>query len=102
VLPDACFMLNRQEFICQLARQAESLGVIIKTGVLIKSVSELEGDYIIDASGCPSVIKRELDLNRGILGIGYQQTLEDCNKFVSNTVKVIITDYSWVFLDFST
>ena len=101
VLSDACFMLNRQEFICQLARQAESLGVMIKTDDMIKSINELEGDYIVDASGCPSVIKRELDLNRGIMGVGYQQTLEDCNRFVSNTVQVILTDYFpgyfWIF-----
>jgi flavin-dependent dehydrogenase len=101
VLRDPCFMLNRQEFICQLARHAESLGVTIKTDVMIKSIDELEGEYIIDASGCPSTIKRELDLNQGMVGVGYQQTLEDCNKFVHTTIQVILTDYFpgyfWIF-----
>jgi flavin-dependent dehydrogenase len=99
--PGIYFMLNRQEFICQLAREAEKLGVIIRAGDMIKSVDDLDGDYIVDASGCPSTIKRELELNRGIKGITYQQTLEDCNAFVSNTMKVIFTDYSagyfWIF-----
>ena len=99
--PGIYFMLNRQEFICQLAREAERLGVIIRAGDMIKSIDDLDGDYIVDASGCPSSIKRELELNRGIKGITYQQTLEDCNSFVSNTMKVIFTDYSagyfWIF-----
>lgn len=99
--PDVFFMLNRQEFICQLAHEAERLGVIIKAGDMIKSIDELDGDYIVDASGCPSTIKRELGLNRGIKGITYQQTLEDCNWFVSNTLKLILNDYSagyfWIF-----
>jgi flavin-dependent dehydrogenase len=101
VLRDDCFMLNKQEYICQLARQAERLGVMITTDDMIKSVDELDGDYIVDASGCPSVIRRELDLIRNTAGIAYQQTLEDCNKFVSNTVQVILTDYFpgyfWIF-----
>jgi len=99
--PDIFFMLNRQEFICQLARDAEKLGVIIKTDDMIKSVDELDGDYIVDASGCPSTIKRELGFNKGIKGITYQQTLEDCNWFVPHLIRTYITDYSagyfWVF-----
>lgn len=99
--PGACFMLNRQEFICQLAREAEKLGVAISTGDMIKSCNQLDGDYIVDASGCPSTIKRELKLERGMKGITYQQTLEDCNKFCPNTLKVIFTDYYagyfWIF-----
>jgi flavin-dependent dehydrogenase len=99
--PGIYFMLNRQEFICQFAREAEKLGVNINTGDIIKSVDELDGDYIVDASGCPSTIKRELKLERGIKGITYQQTLEDCNLFVPNLLKIIITGffpgYFWIF-----
>lgn len=99
--PGNFFMLNRQEFICQLAREAEKLGVAISTGDMIKSVDELDGNYIVDASGCPSTIKRELKLERGIKGITYQQTLEDCSLFSPNVLKVIITDFSpgyfWIF-----
>jgi len=101
VLTGNFVVLNRQEYICQLAREAESLGVMIKTDDMIKSINELDGDYIVDASGCPSVIKRELDLNKGIKGVVYQQTLEDCNRFVSNTLQIILTDYAtgyfWIF-----
>jgi flavin-dependent dehydrogenase len=99
--PGVIFMLNRQEFICQLAREAEKLGVTISTGDMIKSVDTLDGDYIVDASGCPSTIKRELKLERGTRGITYQQTIEDCNLFIPNLLKIIITDfcpgYFWIF-----
>ena len=98
--PGTAFMLNRQEFICQLARDAEKLGVIIQTDNKIKTVSDVDGEYIIDASGCPSSIKRELGLNRGIKGVGYQQTLENSNSFISNTLKIFFTGlygYYWIF-----
>ena len=99
--PGVFFMLNRQEFICQLAREAEKLGVTISTGDMIKSVDNLDGDYIVDASGCPSTIKREIKLEKGLKGITYQQTLEDCNLFSPNVLKVFLTDFSpgyfWVF-----
>lgn len=98
--PGTSYMLNKQEFICQLARDAEKLGVEIKTNDKIKSVGDLDGDYIVDASGCPSSIKRELGLSKGIKGFTYQQTLEDSNFFVSDVVKVIFTGspgYYWIF-----
>jgi len=98
--PGTAFMLNRQEFICQLARDAEKLGVVIQTDDKIKNVSDIDGEYIIDASGCPSSIKRELGLNRGIKGVGYQQTLEDSNSFIPNTLKIVFTGlygYYWIF-----
>jgi flavin-dependent dehydrogenase len=99
--PGTIFVLNRQEFICQLARDAERLGVIIHAGDRVTSLAQLTGDYIVDASGCPSVIKRELGFTRGIKGITYQQTLEECNWFIPDTLKFILTEYSvgyyWVF-----
>lgn len=95
------FMLNRQEFICQLADEAKMLGVTISTGDMIKSVDTLDGKYIVDASGCPSTIKRELQLERGMKAISYQQTLEDCNMFFPHVVKCVLTDFSagyfWIF-----
>jgi flavin-dependent dehydrogenase len=97
---DKVFILNRQEYIYQLAKQAEKLGVIISTNDKIKSINDLNGDYIIDASGCPSQVKRELGLNNGIIGVTYQQTLENSNNFISNTVKIIYSDfggYFWIF-----
>lgn len=97
---DQAFILNRQEYIYQLGKNAESLGVIISTNDKIKTFTELDGDYIIDASGCPSVVKRELGLNKGIIGATYQQTLENSNCFISDTIKVIHSDfggYFWIF-----
>ena len=94
------YMLNRQEFICQLARDAEKLGAEIISDDKIKSVDDLDGEYIIDASGCPSSIKRELGFNKGIKGITYQQTLEDSNKFFPDVIKVFFTEavgYYWLF-----
>jgi flavin-dependent dehydrogenase len=52
--PGTYMILNRQEFIRQLADTAEDLGIEILTNDRIKSVRDLDGDYIIDASGCPS------------------------------------------------
>jgi len=98
--PGTAFVLNRPEFICQLKRQAEKLGAIIQTNDKIKSFNDLDGDYIIDASGCPSTIKRELGFFKGIKGVTYQQTIENCNIFKSNTVKVYYMGkfgYFWIF-----
>jgi len=94
------FILNRQEYIHQLGKEAERLGVIILTNNKIKTINDLDGDYIIDASGCPSIVKRELGLNSGIKGATYQQTLENSNHFISDTIKVIHSDfggYYWIF-----
>jgi len=94
------YILNRQEFIYQLGRQAEKLGVIIQTNEKIKSADDLDGDHIVDASGCPSTIKRNLGIDKGFKGLSYQQTLEDSNCFTSDTIKVFFTDvlgYYWIF-----
>jgi len=98
--PGVGYILNRPEFICQLARKAEKLGVIIQTDNKIKTINDLDGKFIVDASGCPSTVKRELEINRGIKGVTYQQTLEDSNYFISDTLKVIYTGnggYYWIF-----
>ena len=100
VKPDEGFVLNRQAFISQLGADAKKLGVKIKTSDKIKTIKNLDGDYIIDASGCPSVIKRELGFNKGITGLTYQQTLEQSNHFVKNSMKIVLTSdygYYWIF-----
>jgi len=100
VEPGVGYTLNRPEFICQLARKAEKLGVIIQTDDKIKTINDLDGKFIVDASGCPSTVKRELGINRGIKGVTYQQTLEDSNYFISDTLKVIYMGnfgYYWIF-----
>jgi len=98
--PGTSCILNRQEFICQLARDTAKRGAAIQTNDKITSVTELDGEYIIDGSGCPSTIKRELGLDTGIKGITYQQTLEDSNVFISDTVKIMfigVFGYYWIF-----
>jgi flavin-dependent dehydrogenase len=98
--PRTAYILNRQEFICQLARKAEKLGTIIQTHDKIKSKDDLDSDYIVDASGCPSTIKRELNLNKGLKGVTYQHTIEDSNCFIHDTIKVYYISefgYYWIF-----
>lgn len=97
---DNAFILNRPEFICQLSRKAENLGVNIVKDKKIIDINKLDGDYIIDASGCPSFIKKKIGFNKGIKGMGYQQTIENSNGFTDNTIKVWYTNengYFWVF-----
>jgi flavin-dependent dehydrogenase len=98
--PGSAFILNRQEFICQLAREAKKLGAVLHTNDKIKSIDDLDGDYIVDASGCPSSIKRQLGLPMRFVGSTYQQTIEDANCFVADTMKIIFTShfgYFWIF-----
>jgi len=98
--PGVAFILNRQEFICQLARDAEKHNVHISTGDHIKSVRDLDGTYIVDASGCPSSIKRELGFGTGHVGVTYQQTLRDANCFRGDFIQLVFMEnlgYYWVF-----
>jgi len=98
--PGVGYILNRQEFICQLSRKAEKLGALIKTNVRIKAISELDGNYIIDASGCPSTVKKILGNSKGPKGIAYQQTLENSSSFIKDTIKVYFIGeggYYWLF-----
>lgn len=94
------YVLNRQEYISQLGRSAAKLNVEIQTNDKIRSINDLDGDYIVDASGCPSTIKKEPGFNRGLRGIGYQETLEDSNYFTSDTLSYIYLGtigYYWIF-----
>jgi flavin-dependent dehydrogenase len=98
--PGVGFILNRQEFICQLARDAEERGVILQTNDRIFSVDNLDGDVIFDGSGCPSTVKRELKIGTGVIGKTYQETLENSNCFHSDTIQIIFAShcgYFWIF-----
>jgi flavin-dependent dehydrogenase len=98
--PGTAFILNRQEFISQLCKWSEELGTIINTNDKINSFQKLNGDYIIDASGCPSVIKRKFGFKKGIKGFSYQQTLENANCFISDKIKMYYAAYGgyyWIF-----
>jgi len=93
-------MLNRQEFISQMGKEAEKNGIEIYTNDKVKSLNDLDGDYIVDASGCPSSIKRELKIKHGLANLTYQQTIEDCNWFKSDTIRTFFTGisgYFWAF-----
>jgi len=94
------FILNRQEFIRQLAKDAEKRGAILQTNDKIKSVNDLDGDFIVDGSGCPSTVKRELKLGTGFIGTTYQQTLENASCFQPDTIKIFFVKsrgYFWIF-----
>ena len=98
--PGTAFILNRPEFICQLAKEAEEIGVDIRTNDKIKKITDLEGDYIIDASGCPISVKRKLGFTKGEKASTYQQTLENSNCFIADTIKLFYTGsggYYWIF-----
>ena len=98
--PGSFYVLNKPEFICQLARKAKRLGIKIQTHEKIRSVSDLKGDFIVDASGCPSTIRKELNFDIGNHTYGYQQTIEDCNVFKTDRIKEIFTGdigYYWIF-----
>ena len=99
-VPNTAFMLNRPEFIAQLGREAEEIGVEIRTHDKVESVFDLDADFIVDASGCPSCVKRELGIDLGIVGMTYQQTLVDSNCFEENVIKLYFMGefgYYWVF-----
>jgi len=99
VEPGTYMILNRQAFIRQLADSAEHLGVELRADDRVTSVRELDGDYIVDASGCPSTVKRELGLTKGMKGITYQQTLGESNAYTEGTVKIYflgISGFIWV------
>ncbi|MBN2599076.1 MAG: hypothetical protein JXA75_00945 [Candidatus Thermoplasmatota archaeon] len=98
--PNVAFILNRQEFICQLARDAEKVGSVLQTNDKIKSIHDLNGDVIVDGSGCPSIVKRELQLGTGFIGMTYQETLQDANCYTCDRIQIIFTipaGYFWVF-----
>jgi flavin-dependent dehydrogenase len=98
--PGTSCILNRQAFIDQLGEEANKLDVNIYLNDKIKSFGELSCDYIIDASGCPSTIKRELGFSRGYTGVTFQHTIENCNVFNSKNVKIFYSKkfgYFWIF-----
>jgi flavin-dependent dehydrogenase len=97
--PGTAWILDRPKFISNLGNQAEKLGVNIFLNDKIKSIEDTNADYIIDASGCPSIIKRKLGLNKGIKALGYQQTLHDCNCYIKDTIKIIFhSDYGYIWI----
>lgn len=94
------FILNRPEFLVELAITASDLGVNIKTNHQIKSIDDLNGDYIIDASGSTNRFKKELGIKRGSNGLAYQETIQNSNAFRTDTISLHFTGsngYYWIF-----
>lgn len=94
------FMLNRPKFIAHLGVVAETCGVQIQRHDRIDDCTQLSSDYIVDASGCPSSVKRNLGLGMGNVALTYQQTLVESNCFESDIIKLYYmgeVGYFWVF-----
>lgn len=94
------FMLNKPAFINQLGKQALENDVTIKTNTRISNINELTGDVIVDASGCPSILKNSLRIDKGLKGLTYQETVRNCNVFNAHTIKIYYfgkVGYYWIF-----
>ena len=98
--PGTGVILNRQAFIAQLGRQAEEYDVHIHTNDKIVSSDELSSDYIVDASGCPSIIKRSWSRYPGLRGFSLQQTIVDSKVCRPNCIEMYFVGdfgYCWLF-----
>ncbi len=98
--PDTAWILDRPAYIAWLGTQARNAGVNIVCSDKIDDVSELSGDYLVDASGCPSTVKRQLGLKKGFIGSSYQQTLRNSSWYIPDTIRIIYDGhggYFWVF-----
>lgn len=98
--PGTAWILNRPQFIFELAEKAKELGVQIQCNSKIHDSSFSNADIIVDASGCPSVIKKKYNFLHGLYSKSYQQTLIDSNSYFPNTLKVYFDQrigYYWIF-----
>jgi flavin-dependent dehydrogenase len=73
--PGVAFILNRQEFICQLACDAEKKGVILQTNDKIQSIKDLTGDDTIQIifsrdGGYFWIFPRNPEKNEVNIGVG--------------------------------
>lgn len=100
IQPSSAWILDRPMFLNQMAKRARQLKIEIKTSEKIKDISQLQGDFIVDASGMPSIIKRQMGIQSIFVGNSYQQTLSKCNAFEEGVVKIVFDKrigYFWVF-----
>jgi len=96
----ATVIINKQRFIARLGSQAQELGVDVRTHNAITKVSQLDGHYIVDASGCPSLLRKDLGFPVERAAKSYQQTLEEANVFLADTVRFFFKNslgYYWIF-----
>lgn len=98
--PDTAWILDRPKYIAYLGKQAKQLGVEFVLNDRIIDPFSLSADVIVDASGCPSIVKKRLGIHHRFVGIGYQETIEHCSAFKSFTPKLTFEQhggYYWVF-----
>ncbi len=98
--PGTAWILDRPAYIAYLGRQAAQLGVEFVLNDRITDPFSLSGDVIVDASGCPSLVKKKLGIAHRFLGLGYQETIEHCSAFEACTPKLFFEEhggYFWVF-----
>jgi flavin-dependent dehydrogenase len=100
VAASTAWVLDRPKFIHMMGEKAEDLNVEIETSRKISDIAGLDGDFIVDASGVPSIVKRQLGMKNLFIGNSYQQTLQECNVFLKGTVQVFFDKrigYFWIF-----
>lgn len=100
VAASTAWVLDRPKFIHMMGEKAANLNVEIETSQKISDIAGLDGDFIVDASGIPSMVKRQLGMKSLFVGNSYQQTIEGCNKFVKDTVQIFFdkrVGYFWIF-----
>ena len=98
--PGTSCILNRQAYIAYLGEEVEQQDVRIQKHDKITSIDELSSDIIIDASGCPSTVKRALQIDYGFKGVTYQHTITNCNQFNPDKVCIHYSKkfgYFWIF-----
>ncbi len=98
--PGSGVILNRQAFIAQVGRQAEEVDVIIQKNDEVSNVLELPADFVVDASGCPSAIKKSWHRYPGLRGFSLQQTVVDpqvCRPHCIEMYFVGDFGYCWLF-----
>jgi flavin-dependent dehydrogenase len=98
--PDTAWILDRPSFIESLGEKAKKKNVEFMLNDTIDDISSLSGDIIVDASGCPSIVKRNLGIPHRFVGLGFQQTIKDCSAFNDHTLKIIFDrngGYYWLF-----
>jgi len=98
--PGTAWILDRPKFITSLMEKAKENDVEFILNDRITDVTKLSSDVIVDASGCPSMIRKKLGLPHRYVSYGYQQTLTNCSAYEEKTLKIFFENnggYYWIF-----
>lgn len=93
-------IIDKQRFIASLGKKAQDLGIDIRTHDAVIKASDLDGTFIVDASGCPSLLRKDLGFRITWTAKSYQQTIENANVFRADTVRFFFKNspgYYWIF-----